>query len=45
MCEMIENDEFDEVVPESCKKLDPKVELSLCLKENKVIALIEGSIE
>ena len=42
---MIENDEFDEVVPESCKKLDPREELNLCFKENKVVALIEGSIE
>lgn len=33
------------MLPESCKKLSPDEELKICFTENKVVAMINGSIE
>ena len=38
--EMIDNDEFDEIVPQECKKLPPSDELAEILKLNEVVAFI-----
>ena len=38
--ELIENDEFDEIIPDQCKKQSPEVELKQCFDENKVVAII-----
>ena len=43
--ELIEEDEFDAMVPESCKALSPKELVKKILEENKVVVLINGSIE
>ena len=43
--ELIEGDEFDSMVPTICKKKQPEDEISDCLKEHKVVALIKGIID
>ena len=42
--ELIENDEFDELVPASCKQLPPKDHVTKILSENKIVALINGPL-
>eukprot|EP00347_Sterkiella_histriomuscorum_P021830 403332619 len=43
--ELIENGEFDEMVPKSAKKLPPSEEWPMILSQHKVLAIIEGSVE
>lgn len=41
--ELVENDEFDEMVPQSCKPLPPKQHAGKICSENKVVILINGT--
>lgn len=43
--ELIENEEFDDMVPKECKKLSPREEWNSLIKQYRVVALIEGSVE
>lgn len=43
--ELMEGDEFDEMVPENCKPLKPEEKMKNILAENPLVALINGSIE
>jgi len=43
--ELVEGDEFDELVPESCKPLPPKEKLAKMLKQSKVVLLLNGTVE
>ena len=44
LLEMIEEGEFDEMMPEVCKKPDPKAELAELIQSNR-IAVIVGTSE
>lgn len=43
--ELIENGEFDDMVPKAAKKLPPSEEWPQILKDHKVLVIIEGSAE
>ena len=43
--ELVEGDEFDEMVPESCKPLPPKEKLAKMLKQSKLVLLLNGTVE
>ena len=43
--ELIENEEFDDMVPQKCKPLPPKERFELTLKENKCVILINGTLQ
>jgi Grx4 family monothiol glutaredoxin len=43
--DLIESEEFDEMVPQVCKKLSPIEEWKQVVSQNPVVALIEGTIE
>eukprot|EP00350_Pseudokeronopsis_sp_OXSARD2_P002647 CAMPEP_0170544004 /NCGR_PEP_ID=MMETSP0211-20121228/2926_1 /TAXON_ID=311385 /ORGANISM="Pseudokeronopsis sp., Strain OXSARD2" /LENGTH=223 /DNA_ID=CAMNT_0010847539 /DNA_START=216 /DNA_END=887 /DNA_ORIENTATION=- len=45
VCQLIEENEFDELIPAICKKQTPKQELEDLLRQNKVLALINGTID
>ena len=40
MCELIEEGEFDDVLPPSCRKLEPKAELEEFMQKNKVVMFV-----
>jgi hypothetical protein len=42
--EMIENGEFDSLVPEGCKPLPPQAQFEKLKRENPCVVLIRGSI-
>ena len=41
--ELIENDEFDEMIPKSCKPLPPKEQALKVASENKIVLLLNGT--
>ena len=41
--ELIENDEFDDVMPEACKPLKPEEEMAELIANNKVILFLKKS--
>ena len=41
--ELIENDEFDEMMPKECKKLEPKAALAELVETNPVILFVNGA--
>ena len=41
--ELIENDEFDEMIPKSCKPLPPKEQALKVACENKIVLLLNGT--
>lgn len=43
--ELLENDEFDEMVPASCKALAPKEQVQKILADNNMVLLINGSLQ
>jgi len=43
VCELIENDEFDEMIPKECKKLDPKDALAELVATNPVILFVTNA--
>ena len=43
--ELIEGEEFDEMVPEMCKPLPPKEKLAKMLKQSKIVLLLNGTVE
>lgn len=43
--ELVEEKEFDEMVPQSCKALSPEEKVKKTLADNKLVILINGSIE
>lgn len=45
MTELIEGDEFDEMVPESCKPLKPQDQLAKMLNQSKIVLLLNGTVE
>lgn len=45
VCELVEAGEFDEMVPQSAKKLPPIEEFKEVLGQHRVVALIEGSAD
>lgn len=43
--ELIEGEEFDEMVPDSCKPLSPKDQLAKMLNQSKIVLLLNGTVE
>ena len=43
MCELIEEGDFDDVLPAICKKLSPKDALTEFLQLNKVVIFVSAS--
>ena len=43
--ELIENEEFDALVPSGCKALSPKEHVQKVLEENSLVVLINGTME
>ena len=43
--ELLEEDEFDSMVPQQCKALSPEESVKKILAESKVLLLIKGSLE
>lgn len=43
--ELIENGEFDEMVPKAAKKLPPQEEWPQILKQHKILVIIDGSVD
>ena len=45
LTELVENDEFDEMVPQSCKPLPPSEQIKSIIAENQIVILINGSLK
>lgn len=45
VCELIENGEFDEMIPAVCKKKSNEEEVMDFFNQNKVVVLIYGTID
>ena len=43
--ELVDEGEFDEMVPQSCKALSPEERVKKTLADNKLVILIKGSID
>jgi len=43
--ELIENEEFDDMVPQSCKPLPPAEQMKKTLEENELVVFINGSVD
>lgn len=44
LSELVENEEFDSMVPSSCKPLEPKAQFKKTISENACVVLIKGTI-